>query len=72
LRPTEQSQFIPTQNVTYFITLPYFVCKIFTIHINVLNLNVQLQVQRVKSKLMLIISQLQNKKHENIPKMKHM
>jgi len=34
LRLVKQSQFIPLQNVVYFITLPFFVHKIFTFYIN--------------------------------------
>jgi len=34
LRLAKQSQFIPLQNVVYFITFPFFVCKIFTFYIN--------------------------------------
>jgi len=34
LRPAKQSQFIPLQNVVYFITLPFLVRKIFTSYIN--------------------------------------
>ena len=34
LRLAEQSQFIPLQNVVYFITLPFFVRKIFTFYRN--------------------------------------
>ena len=34
LRLAKQSQFIPLQNVVYFITLPFFVPKIFTFYIN--------------------------------------
>jgi len=36
LRPAKQSQFIPLQNVVYFITLPFsfLVRKIFTFYIN--------------------------------------
>ena len=30
----KQSQFIPLQNVVYFITLPFLVRKIFTFYIN--------------------------------------
>ena len=33
-RPAKQSQFIPLQNVVYFITLPFLVRKIFTFYIN--------------------------------------
>ena len=33
-RPTKQFQFIPLQNVMYFITLPFMVRKIFKFHIN--------------------------------------
>jgi len=33
-RLAKQSQFIPLQNVVYFITLPFFVRKIFTFYIN--------------------------------------
>ena len=33
-RLAKQSQFIPLQNVVYFITLPYLVRKIFTFYIN--------------------------------------
>jgi hypothetical protein len=34
LRLAKQSQFIPLQNVVYFITLPLFIHKIFTFYIN--------------------------------------
>ena len=34
LRLAKQSQFIPLQNVMYFITLPFLVHKIFTLYIN--------------------------------------
>jgi hypothetical protein len=34
LRLAKQSQFIPLQNVVYFITLPFVVRKIFTFYIN--------------------------------------
>ena len=34
LRLAKQSQFIPQQNVVYFITLPFLVRKIFTFYIN--------------------------------------
>ena len=34
LRHAKQSQFIPLQNVVYFITLPFLVRKIFTFYIN--------------------------------------
>ena len=34
LRLAKQSQFIPLQNVVYFITLPFLVRKIFTYYIN--------------------------------------
>ena len=34
LRLAKQSEFIPLQNVVYFITLPFLVCKIFTFYIN--------------------------------------
>ena len=34
LRLAKRSQFIPLQNVVYFITLPVLVRKIFTIYIN--------------------------------------
>ena len=34
LRLAKQSQFIPLQNVVYFITLPFLVRKIFTFYIN--------------------------------------
>jgi len=33
-RLAKQSQFIPLQNVVYFITLPFLVSKIFTFYIN--------------------------------------
>jgi hypothetical protein len=33
-RLVKQSQFIPLQNVVYFITLPFLVRKIFTFYIN--------------------------------------
>jgi hypothetical protein len=32
LRLAKQSQFIPLQNVVYFITLPFFVCKNSHLH----------------------------------------
>jgi len=34
LRLAKQSQFIPLQNVVYFITLPFLVRKIFTLYLN--------------------------------------
>ena len=34
LRLAKQSQFIPLQNVVYFITLPVLVRKIFTFYVN--------------------------------------
>jgi hypothetical protein len=34
LRLAKQSQFIPLQNVVYFITLPFLVRKIFTFYIS--------------------------------------
>ena len=34
MRLATQSQFIPLQNVVYFITLPFLVSKIFTFYIN--------------------------------------
>ena len=34
LRLAKQSQFIPLQNVVYFITLPFLVRKLFTFYIN--------------------------------------
>jgi len=34
LRLAEQFQFIPVQNVVYFVTLPFLVRKIFTFYIN--------------------------------------
>ena len=34
LRLAKESQFIPLQNVVYFITLPFLVRKIFTFYIN--------------------------------------
>jgi len=34
LRLAKQSQFIPLQNVVYFITLPFLVRKIFTFYKN--------------------------------------
>ena len=34
VRLVEQCQFIPLQNVVYFITLPFLVRKIFTFYIN--------------------------------------
>jgi len=34
LRLAKQSQFIPLQNVVYFITLPFLVRKIFTFRLN--------------------------------------
>ena len=33
-RLAKQSQFIPSQNIVYFITLPFLVRKIFTFYIN--------------------------------------
>ena len=33
MRLAKQYQFIPLQNVVYFITLPFLVLKIFTIYI---------------------------------------
>jgi len=33
-RLAEQSQFIPPQNVVYFITLPFWVRKTYTFYIN--------------------------------------
>ena len=46
-RLAKQSQFIPLQNVVYFITLPFLVRKIFTFYINaVCYLNVQFQGQK--------------------------
>jgi len=49
LRLAKQSQFIPQQNVVYFITLPLLVRKIFTFYINdVLLLNIKFQGHRVK------------------------
>ena len=33
-RLAKQSQFIPLQNVVYFITLPFLVRKIFTFYVN--------------------------------------
>ena len=48
LRLAEQSQFIPLQNVVYFITLLFLVRKIFTFYISdVLLLNVHFLGQRV-------------------------
>ena len=47
LRLAKQSQFIPLQNVVYFITFPFLVYKIFTFYINDV-LHVQFQSQRVK------------------------
>ena len=35
LGPAKQSQFIPLQNVVYFITLPFLVRKIFKFYLNV-------------------------------------
>jgi len=34
LRLAKRSQFIPLQNIVYFITLPVLVRKIFTLYIN--------------------------------------
>jgi len=34
LRLAKQSQFIPLQNVVYFITIPFLVRKIFTFYVN--------------------------------------
>ena len=34
LRLAKHSQFVPLQNVVYFITLPFFVRKIFTFYMN--------------------------------------
>jgi len=34
LRHAAQSQFVPLQNVVYFITLRVLSCKIFTVYIN--------------------------------------
>jgi len=34
LRLAKQSQFIPLQNVVYFITLPFLVRKLFTFYTN--------------------------------------
>ena len=34
MRLAKQSQFIPLQNVVYFIMLPFMVRKIFTFYIN--------------------------------------
>ena len=34
MRLAKQSQFIPLQNVVYFITLPFLVLNIFTFYIN--------------------------------------
>ena len=49
LRLAKQSQFIPLQDVVYFITLPFLVRKIFTFYLNdVLLLNVHFQGQSVK------------------------
>ena len=49
MRLAKQSQFIPLQNVVYFITLPFLVRKLFTFYIMVCYyLNVQFQGQRVK------------------------
>ena len=46
LRLARQSLFIPLQNVVYFITLSFLVCKIFTFYINdVLLINVHFQRQ---------------------------
>ena len=48
VRLAKQSQFIPLQNVVYFITLSVLVHKIFTFYINgVILFNVQFQGQRV-------------------------
>ena len=49
LRLAKHSQFIPLQNVVYFITLPFLVRKIFTFYINnMILLNVQFQGEKVK------------------------
>ena len=34
LGKAKQSEFIPLQNVVYFITLPFLVSKIFTFYVN--------------------------------------
>jgi hypothetical protein len=34
MRLSKQSQFIPLQNVVYFMSLPFLVRKIFTFYIN--------------------------------------
>ena len=34
MRHAEQSQFIPLQNVVYFIALSFLACEIFTVYIN--------------------------------------
>jgi len=34
LRLAKQSQFIPLENVMYFLTLPFLVRKVFTFYIN--------------------------------------
>jgi len=34
LRLAKQSQFIPLQNVVYFVSLPFLICKIFTFYKN--------------------------------------
>ena len=49
LRLAKQSQFIPVQNVVYFITLPFLVRKIFAFYINdVLIFKCPIPGQRVK------------------------
>jgi len=48
LRLAKQSQFIPLQNVVYFITLPFLIRKIFTFYKNYVLL-FKFQVPRPKS-----------------------
>ena len=49
MRLAKQSQFIPVQNVVYFITLPFLVREIFTFYLMMCYyLNVHFQGQRVK------------------------
>ena len=48
MRLAKRSQFIPLENVVYFITLPVLVRKIFTFYMMFYYLNVQFQGQMVK------------------------
>ena len=58
LRLTKQSQFIPVQNVVYFIPLPFLVRKIFTFYLNdVLLFNVHFQGQRVNGPMVRVVLQ---------------